>query len=101
MARVVVVLDDLFVLPLTSGNVLVLARYQAKAGYPRSCGQTNYALLPTQYCKHIVRGRRLLVCRLLCTALTVQLYLFGHAKTQTAFHSLYVLEANSSDAITV
>ena len=37
--------------------VLVLARYQAKASYPRSCGLTNNALLPTRYCKHIVHGR--------------------------------------------
>ena len=44
--------------------VLVLARYQAKASYPRSCCRTNEALLPTRYCKHIVRGRCVLVCRL-------------------------------------
>ena len=32
----------------------MLARYQAKASYPSSCGRTNYALLPMRYCKHIV-----------------------------------------------
>ena len=44
-----------------------------------------------RYCKHIVRGRCLLFCIFFCTALTVLLY-FWHAKTQTAFHSMYVMK---------
>jgi hypothetical protein len=44
-----------------------------------------------RYCKHIVRGRCLLVCIFFCTALTVLLY-FWHSKTQTAFHSMYVMK---------